>query len=317
MFLETLDVRKNDVLIYSKNKFDFDSNFKIIFKKEPVKRARNISYFEVCEFIKDPTPKNLIVYRLLTNVAELDSYSTKYGYFIRIEGKMELIYFDPIFAVKDLRHLRFNVDPEKFRFKVQQLGLTFRGKMELEANFAEVFSFDLKADESKYQNDKIFADAIFALDNNFIDEEDDLLSTSYSESSGFLREDFQHRSLKNVVEDSNYAKKDMSKITIVDAFRAESLRERNILGLKKALGVNIDNSNSYKRFFDKSNQFANEKLNMEKQKSFSEFIKNHHEPADNIEENIPLGNVIDLFKSAEKTFDLSKRDEVYLKFENN
>ena len=29
MLLETLDVRKNDVLIYSQNKFDFRDNFKL------------------------------------------------------------------------------------------------------------------------------------------------------------------------------------------------------------------------------------------------------------------------------------------------
>ncbi|MDZ7767096.1 MAG: hypothetical protein U5K00_22235 [Melioribacteraceae bacterium] len=111
-------------MIFSQNIFDFTKNFKIINKTQTVKRPQKISYFEVCEIVKNPLPKNLIIYRLLTNVSDLDAYSTKYGYFIKINGKPELIYFDPVFAIKDIRHLRFDFDPENFRFKIQQTGLT-------------------------------------------------------------------------------------------------------------------------------------------------------------------------------------------------
>src|SRR4030042_2010447 len=171
MLLETLDIRKNDILIYSNNKFDFENNFKIIFKRDKVKRPKKIRYFEVCEYVKDTIPKNLIVYRLLTNVKGLDAYSTKYGYFLKIDEKIELIYFDPIFAFKDLRHLRFDLEPEKFRFKIQQVGLTTSSHIEDEAVYSEAYSFDLRAEEAQNQNDKIFADAIFIFDDNYIDEE--------------------------------------------------------------------------------------------------------------------------------------------------
>jgi hypothetical protein len=76
MLLETLEVRKKDVMIFSQNKFDFTDNFRIILKSQKIKRPRKISYFDVCEFVKDPIPKNLIVYRLLTNVSDLDAYSS-------------------------------------------------------------------------------------------------------------------------------------------------------------------------------------------------------------------------------------------------
>ena len=88
MLLETLDLRRNDILIYSQNRFNFNDNFKIIYKNEKVKRVRSISYFDVCTYVKDPSPKNLIVYRLLTNVNQLDAFSTKYGYFINVNGKV-------------------------------------------------------------------------------------------------------------------------------------------------------------------------------------------------------------------------------------
>ena len=172
MLLETLDVRKKDVLIYSQNKFDFSDNFRIIFKSNKIKRPQKISYFDVCEFVKDPNPKNLIVYRLLTNVDSLDAYSTKYGYFIKINGRPELIYFDPVFAIKDIRHLRFDFEPEQFRFKIQQVGLTSRKMHLMEADYEEVFGFDLKAIEAQHQNDKIFADAIYVFDETYVDEVD-------------------------------------------------------------------------------------------------------------------------------------------------
>lgn len=314
MFLETLDVRKNDVLIYSKNLFDFNNNFKIIFKKEPVKRAKNISYFEVCEFVKTPTPKNLIVYRLLTNVPDLDSYSTKYGYFIRIEGRMELIYFDPIFAIKDLRHLRFNLDPSKFRFKVQQLGLTYQGKAELEANFAEIFSFDLTAQEAQHQNDKIFADAIFAFDDNFIDEDDESLSAS-EPSGGFLKEDKNRPVLGKLSEDPSYKSRELSKVLIDDPDETADVRSQNIEGLKKALGIKHTATDfkylaSSRKTVDESSGGGS---------SFSAFInKRKKESQQEIDEIGQVPDLFSLFKSADKKeggSPLKDRGEVFLKLD--
>ncbi|MCK9282479.1 MAG: hypothetical protein M0P71_17835 [Melioribacteraceae bacterium] len=231
MLLETLDLRNNDILIYSQNSFNFNDNFKIVFKNEKIKRPRAVSYFDVCNYVKDPAPKNLIVYRLLTNVPKLDAYSTKFGYFIRLNDKMELVYFDPIYAIKDLRHLRFELDPDKFRFKIQQVGLTSLTRKENEADFAEVYSFDMKAIEAQNQNDKIFSDAIFAFDENYIDEEyiDDGSSSKekikISEDSGAERQQYE-RPVSN----------DQEKIQIV--------REELVTLLKEALGIEkINQSN--------------------------------------------------------------------------
>ncbi len=302
MFLETLDVRKNDVLIYSHNRFDFNNNFKIVFKKEPVKRPRSINYFEVCEFVKEPIPKNLIVYRLLTNVPELDSYSTKYGYFIRIEGRMELIYFDPIFAIKDLRHLRFNLDPEKFRFKIQQVGLTYNGKTELEANFSEVFSFDLSAQEAQNQKDKIFADAIFAFDESFIEEEyealsDDKVSISSLTNAG------KGKDVKKISEDHQYHKNDFSKVWIEDEHGTTTFRDSKIEGLKKALGIEESKETKTFKFYKKEEGAKSHSGEDRKRKtSFSEFISNHKSEKETTNEEIKpdVPDLFSLFKSAGK-----------------
>ncbi len=313
MFLETLDVRKNDVLIYSHNRFDFNNNFKIIFKKEAIKRPRNISYFEVCEFVKDPVPKNLIVYRLLTNVPELDSYSTKYGYFIRIEGRMELIYFDPIFAIKDLRHLRFNLDPEQFRFKIQQVGLTYQGKMELEANFSEVFSFDLSAQEAQNQNDKIFADAIFAFDDSFIDEEYEALSDDEVSLSSLTKEE-GGREIKKISEDHSYRKHDFSKVWIGNEIQTSDVRDSKVEGLKKALGIEDKNHEQTYKFYKKEdggNSSANE--NRKRRTSFSEFI-NEHKSEKKEEEKLPeVPDLFSLFKTTGKKPE--GRGEIFLKLD--
>ena len=243
MLLETLDLRNNDVLVYSQNLFNFNDSFKIIFKNEKQKRPRRISYFDVCSYVKDPSPKNLIIYRLLTNVDQLDAYSTKYGYFIKINNKAELIYFDPIFAIKDLRHLRFDLDPSRFRFKIQQVGLTSLTKKETEPNFAEVYSFDLKAVEAQSQNDKIFADAIFAFDENFTDNEmpeniepekrnavPNTIISSDSETALLSK-------VKNISEDKGETKTTFQSPIPPDFHRVQDLREEIIVLLKQALGI--------------------------------------------------------------------------------
>ena len=170
MLLETLDLLKNDVIIYSENKFDLERNFKIIHKKSEIKTPKRIDFFEVCNFINQPLPKNMIVYRLLTNITDFDAFSTKYGFFIKTDNGLELIYFDPIFALNDLSNFKLNIDPNLFRFKIQQVGFSSLPTKNEEAFYGEVYAFDLRSDEAKNQNDKIFAKAIFALDESFIDD---------------------------------------------------------------------------------------------------------------------------------------------------
>lgn len=284
MLLETLEVRKKDVMIFSQNKFDFTDNFRIILKSQKIKRPRKISYFDVCEFVKDPIPKNLIVYRLLTNVSELDAYSTKYGYFIKIHGKPELVYFDPVFAIKDIRHLRFDFDPEMFRFKIQQVGLTSHSVQGSEADYDEVFSFDLKAHEAQNQNDKIFADAIFAFDDSYIDEEekfdaDDIIEKKINAE---LARDFKSEGiarLENISEEKSVKKEHLSKAKFTDEGSSYSMRDQKVDLLKKALGITASNMSD-----DEGEEFNENKTSPK-----------------------PNESLFDLFKSTAKFSDLESR----------
>lgn len=56
------------------------------------------------------------------------------------------------------------------RFRIQQVGLTTLNNMDIHPNFAEVYTIDLSASEAKYQKDKVFVDAIFALDKDYSKE---------------------------------------------------------------------------------------------------------------------------------------------------
>ena len=301
MFLETLDIRNNDYLIYSKNMFSFNESFKIIYKKAGIKHPQKITYFEVCKLIKSPTPKNLIVYRMLTNVHGLDAYSTKYGYFIKVNDRMELIYFDPVFALKDLRHLKFDLDHESFRFKIQQLGLTTLTKGKSEADFAEVYSFDMRADEAQFQNDKIFADAIYAFDENFYDEEDEEKISLLREKSVAAQKP-DNKVMKEIIDDEN-ANFDIIEDkagSVEKHFAAPGLktekntllvREEKVSLLQKALGItetHVDHS-------------------MQTNKSANPLSASVNDNKTN--------EVFDLFKSASKRIELNdrKRDAVILK----
>ena len=312
MLLETLDLRTNDVLIYSKNMFNFNDSFKIIYKNEKIKSPHQISYFDVCAYIKDPSPKNLIIYRLLTNVNNLDAYSTKYGYFIKINGKIELIYFDPIFAIKDLRHLRFELDTQRFRFKIQQVGLTSLTKKEAEANFAEVYSFDLKAIEAQSQNDKIFADAIFAFDDTFIDEESLKQRSTVSPSEIKMREledrDSKYEEMTNVkkiAEDKNIAQQYLAPPKPPEAAKVQDLREEIIDLLKQALGIpGIDS------------QTPTQSAGVKESSPFKGFADSKKVELSSSKTET-VNNVFDLFKTTNKSDELSSResDSIILKFD--
>jgi len=160
MLLETLDIKKDDIIVYSQNLFDLEKNFKVIYKDDPQKNPRKITYNEVCRFLNEYTPKNLIVYRMLTNIRDFQISLSKYGYFVNINGISELIYFDPIFAVKELEDYPEAINYYDLRFRIQQVGLTTLNRMGDLPNFAEIYNIDLIATEAKFQNDKVFADAI-------------------------------------------------------------------------------------------------------------------------------------------------------------
>ena len=257
MLLETLDTKENDVVIFSENKLDLKNNFKVIFKNNRVKRAESIDYFEVCKFLTDPVPKNLVVYRILTNVNDLDAFSTNYGYFLNTDGNMELIYFDPIFAIQDLSYLNFNLDPHKFRFKIQQVGYTSSSNEEGEAVFKEVYSFDLKAPEAKNQNDRIFAEAIFALDDSVIWE------TSKPKRSP---------SDKDILTESSKSNFEMVKATVIQSKKTVEYNSRNIEKLKESIKKEWQSGfEAYNQFKIKSSDKSIKSVR--KSKSFSEFIE--------------------------------------------
>lgn len=296
MLLETLDVRRNDVLIFSQNKFDFEDNFKIVFKREANKKPRSITYFEVCEFVKEASPKNVIVYRLLTNVESLDAYSTKYGYFVNIAGSMELIYFDPVYAIKDLRHLRFDIDPDKFRFKIQQLGITYDSVRDSEPIYKEVYSFDLTADEAQNQNDKIFADAIFVFDDSYHGEAKpaEVKSEGEVEAKPFKRETAEIEKT-DVVEDRLKREEKLEKVHIEAVAESVQKRDKNVDMLKMALGI-PDKKENIKQFHNKVEE--------EKEETKAEYGET---------------SLLDLFKTTSKTSLLSNRekDNIILKIKNS
>jgi hypothetical protein len=309
MFLETLDLRTNDVLIYSQNMFNFDESFKIVFKNEKLKRPQKITYFDVCAYVKDPSPKNLVVYRLLTNVNKLNAYTTKYGYFIMIDGNNELIYFDPVFALKDLRHLRFDLDPDKFRFKIQQIGLTSLTKKEIEPNFAEVYSFDLKAIEAQSQNDKIFADAIFAFDENYVDKETDEVPKKdtdrerihYNSTNLPLKQEFTIGPEK-ISEDRNSPISEFSILKSPENEKVQDLREEIVGLLKQAMGINqADNL--------KAEQTADSVMKTLIEREQKELLFNAKDETS--------ASLFDLFKTTNKSDEINKRkkDSVILKFD--
>lgn len=289
MLLETLDIRKKDFMIFSQNRFDFTNNFKIINKSQSIKRPQKISYFEVCEIVKAPIPKNLIIYRLLTNVSDLDAYSTKYGYFIKINGKPELVYFDPVFAIKDIRHLRFEFDPDNFRFKIQQTGLTSKSVQGNEADYDEVFTFDLKAHEAQNQNDKIFADAIFAFDDSYFEEDEmpDVDEIIERKLNAELAKDMDNSGitqLKNISEEEKQQSAKLNKAHFVDSSTSSNIRDEKIRKLKNALGISEEGGTSFQ---EEKNE---EQTSQESEKS------------DESKESL-----FDLFKSTAKFSDLDSR----------
>jgi len=171
MILETLDVKRNDIFIYSLNKFDLGRNFKLINKDAQIKYPKTIHFNDVCRFLADGRPKNIIVYRLLTNIPHLDPRMVKYGYSVNVDGNKEIIYFDPIYAIKELEEFG-DIDSYPFlRFRVQQIGLISQLSRFGEAGFHEVYSFDLEVAEVKSQNDRVFAEIIFAFDDVRFEEE--------------------------------------------------------------------------------------------------------------------------------------------------
>ncbi len=293
MLLETLDVKRNDVLIYSENVFDFDNNFRIIFKKDKIKRAYKINYFDVCDFLNEPTPKNVIVYRLLTNVSSLDAYSTKYGYFINSQSGTELIYLDPIFAIKDLKNLKFDLNLKDFRFKIQQVGYTTLANGLKNSDFNEVFCSDMRAVEAQNQNDKIFADALFLFDDNFISDNEHL---SFSEREEANKQNTLSGSLQGLreINSSSSTSIEFGKPNL-DNSKFALNKELKKQMLKQALGIEKTNTNIVNNNASLSN--------------FSSFLEKYRNEVYSKEE---VGNVIGLDELFKKNSDKDKKKDSFI-----
>lgn len=172
MILETLDVKKNDIFVYSLNKFDFNRNFKLINKDDSIKHPKSIHFNEICRLLTDGRPKNVVVYRLLTNLPQMDHKFLKYGFVLNVAGNREVVYFDPCFAIKELEEYSNIADYPFLRFRVQQVGLLSMLTSFGEPRFQEVYAFDMEPAEVRWQNDRVFAEIIFAFDDVNFDEED-------------------------------------------------------------------------------------------------------------------------------------------------
>ena len=164
MILETTRGDGSDILIYSENRFNLENNFRMIRRNIGINNPIRLHYNEVCGYINDMQPKTVIAYRLLTNLDDFDINYVKYGQQVIVNNAREVIYFDPIYCIKEMEDNGFLNDDPDLRFRIQQVGLQSRGVVDGLSDFEESYSFDLEATEVQYQNDRSFAELLCAFD---------------------------------------------------------------------------------------------------------------------------------------------------------
>lgn len=169
MLLETKYLEDNDFIIYSRNSTDEAYNFRIVFKNDPDKYNRIITYSQVRNFVEEYFPKNLIAYRILSNFPDL-IISSRYGCTILLEKEPELVFTDPVFAVKTIEEYIDDNRSVEFRFKVQKVGYSSIGEYKDKSNFKEEFCYDLNISEVINQNDETFAAALLQTKEYSVDE---------------------------------------------------------------------------------------------------------------------------------------------------
>jgi hypothetical protein len=176
MLIETLADEKDSVIVYSRNTLNAEENFSVLLKKDPLKVSRKLFLYDICGLINNPVPKNIIVYRLLSNIPDLTVTVSGLGCMIRIGDSYEIIYPDPIYAVKELENLIEGKYIPELRFRIQQVGLTtlyIEGDVHV---FKELFQFDMNSQEAEAQNDTVFVEALLQTEDQEVpvtDEEDD------------------------------------------------------------------------------------------------------------------------------------------------
>jgi len=165
LLIETKD--NSGIIVYSKNEFNFLTNFVLVNKNNPDEREF-MDFKEVSLFINKPVKKNLILYRLLTNDEELDPFSSKLGFFIKLHDKIEIVYFDPIFIFKDIQNLDISLPENEFKTKIQQVGYVTKSVQDENIIFEEKFSINMSEDEAKNQNDAELAKSMLEINSNII-----------------------------------------------------------------------------------------------------------------------------------------------------
>lgn len=309
MLLETLDIKKNDIIIYSNNIFNLDNNFKIIFKDDESKLSRDISFDDVCKFVNEFTPKNLIVYRLLTNIKDFKIEPSKYGLILSINDHAELIYFDPVFAVKELERYSRLTNLNDLRFRIQQIGLTTLDSRRNLPNYAEIYAIDLEAMEAKFQNDKVFADAIVTIGHkkDSINEEgntsleDEMVGTKVP------------KKLKEVASFAERIKQSQKEITTE---QSESIKEigHEILEDKDFDYAQIMKMSLNDKYKPKTTVLDSDKVDTKEKVTpgqFSEFLKRNRPDEKTKRDMGGEKDFIDLFKSSTslKEYISSKKDK--------
>ncbi len=267
MILETLDTKKDDIFIYSENKFDLKDNFKIIKKNITPKYPSLIHFNDVCKYIEDDSPKSLVVYRLLSNLHSFEIQYLKYGYVILINGKEEIIHFDPIFAIKELEEYSLKDKFQNIRFRIQQVGLISQLKIFGRNNFSEVYAFDLEAEEAQVQNDKFFAEIIFAFDDIYFDTE----KTDIKGGTVNLPKNnklIQLRSIE-IEEDLNYKTEQTNNLTVLN--QKNFIKEDSILNQKKEKKESDSEQKQESDSEQKQDNISNQNF-VRRKTSFGEFL---------------------------------------------
>jgi hypothetical protein len=310
MILETLDTKKKDIFIYSENKFDIKNNFRLINKNNLKKSPSKIHFNDVCKYINEDTPKSLVLYRLLTNLPSFNMDFMKYGVPLVINGKGEIIHFDPIFAIKELEEYAQLVDFPDLRFRIQQIGLISYTQNYGKPNYNEVYCFDLESTEAKWQNDRVFAEIIFVFDElNFdkiIEPEDfkkevilNTQTTKFTKVNSFEAEegdlveedkDF-HKSGSELLSPISLEHKEKVSNTSERIKVVKDLHEKDERIIKKESGTKTAGQNGIESISNLSDFIKKVKTDVRKQKTSVTSPK--HQPR----------QVIDLFKSSESFHD--------------
>lgn len=160
MLLETKNIKENDIIIYSRNSMDANYNYRIIFVNDPKKHHRVISYNQVKKLISEHFPKNLIAYRIVSNFPDITISNMTHGITILLNNERELIFTDPVFAVKTIEEYLEQYPSIEFRFRIQKVGYTTFNAVNEQSNFREEFCFDMSIEEVVNQNDEKIADVL-------------------------------------------------------------------------------------------------------------------------------------------------------------